>query len=801
MGAASRDKGRGGLAEQVGQVEKFDSLNGLSSSEEVATTASERHKTSSVSIPWETFAADDVAGNVICVDSVEPDERDVITNDAKKANAPVQCDPESVETHFGNREAQNLGVTSEARQFPRNEFVVVSREAGAAGIRGRADTVKRSRGDDISVGECVPVGREGGGKCSVESTMKASMMPEKISSGGNRGFVADSSDGSCFRGRLDKAPSKSTKGASGGYGGRDVDSCDRVGKVVVPDSRMKKNRGVTAKVVKKYVEHERDGCYQATEGSRTYWEERYRECHISGVDPQIFEWFIDDMEVISRWITLRVDATSSVLEICCGNSQLANALGKKFDKVVALDWSGAVVEEMRNAPHPENVQFFEADVRRMPREVVGDASFDAVVSKAGLDSMMGLDGGRGIDEAFAEIERALRPGNSLFVVSGFGQKMRDIFSALPESSLLRLKESFVKPGKGGNDVYFYRLVKIASVVSPPRRSPRARRRGMPPGGSTLEKGGGSVDDVNDSAKRSAAFVSNHRAEVEPKAVGRTGDLGGNSEGTLSDLAFGEVEPHQQHYQAQKILEKGDLKIRGMAKGRGRRSAKQRQSRKHGEEPLEQADDDVEPHEEKQIGLRRKEIKVENVDMDDNETRNVGTSLRMTQPSPLPPEISAEDSRVVVDPESGAVSSSEGASDEDDQLLEASSLFSGRWRSDGVLVIVADGLVRWYDGSVSVVDYVRDDGEDSWSCKIEIAARVYRGSLAVEGYKLTWSDGDVWTREDAPAERLDDGTECLAEMESYLQRWRKRCGFQAWELLSPSVKPALLLHLGLTAHLD
>ena len=68
--------------------------------------------------------------------------------------------------------------------------------------------------------------------------------------------------------------------------------------------------------------------------------------------PAIFEWFVDDMESIVAWIRASASKRSEaslVLEICCGNSALPLALAAHHGTVVAIDWSPAVVEEMRPA--------------------------------------------------------------------------------------------------------------------------------------------------------------------------------------------------------------------------------------------------------------------------------------------------------------------------------------------------------------------------------------------------------------------------------------------------------------------
>merc|ERR1719387_63545 len=102
-------------------------------------------------------------------------------------------------------------------------------------------------------------------------------------------------------------------------------------------------------VASKYLRHE-EGDAVLTEGSHAYWDKRYRECRVVGVPPEVFEWYVKDAEEVAAWMQAsnpRLDRTARVLEMCCGNSELPQALGAHFGDILAVDWSSAVIEEMR----------------------------------------------------------------------------------------------------------------------------------------------------------------------------------------------------------------------------------------------------------------------------------------------------------------------------------------------------------------------------------------------------------------------------------------------------------------------
>ena len=127
----------------------------------------------------------------------------------------------------------------------------------------------------------------------------------------------------------------------------------------------------------------------------------------------IYIYRILDVADLAAWMFAAdpgLGRRSRVLDICCGNSELAQILGACCGHVVAVDWSHSVIEEMIAAGGQRNVEYRQGDVRELPKDLVPDASFDAVVSKAGLDAMMDLDGGLGVESAVREACRALRPG-------------------------------------------------------------------------------------------------------------------------------------------------------------------------------------------------------------------------------------------------------------------------------------------------------------------------------------------------------------------------------------------------------
>lgn len=117
--------------------------------------------------------------------------------------------------------------------------------------------------------------------------------------------------------------------------------------------------------------------------------------------------------------TVNFDKTTRILQLGCGNSALQDRLYEAgYHRITNVDISGVVIAQMNQvkAERGYHEMLFEVqDVRRMP---YADASFDFVLDKSTIDSLMCSDNpitnvASMVDEAY----RVLVPNGIYFVLS------------------------------------------------------------------------------------------------------------------------------------------------------------------------------------------------------------------------------------------------------------------------------------------------------------------------------------------------------------------------------------------------
>ncbi|ETN82165.1 methyltransferase domain protein, partial [Necator americanus] len=129
-----------------------------------------------------------------------------------------------------------------------------------------------------------------------------------------------------------------------------------------------------------------------------------------------------DYEVLGVVLEKYLRPSDSILQIGCGNSQLAAQMyDNGFRSIHSIDTDSVVIEEQRarNKQRPELV-FLKDDATAMS---FGDDSFSAVVDKGTLDALLPpnatpqqLDSVR---KVFLEVERVLKVGLGMLSGTGF----------------------------------------------------------------------------------------------------------------------------------------------------------------------------------------------------------------------------------------------------------------------------------------------------------------------------------------------------------------------------------------------
>lgn len=150
----------------------------------------------------------------------------------------------------------------------------------------------------------------------------------------------------------------------------------------------------------------------------SYWNNRYTH------DSKPFDWYqcyAGVSPLVRRFISL----SSRILMVGCGNSVMSEDMVMDgYKDVVNIDISPVVIEAMQkkylNVPQ---LQYMTMDVLDM--SYFGDCSFDGVIDKGTLDSIMcGMGAPCNAETMLTEISRVLKPGGVYMLITYGDPRLR-----------------------------------------------------------------------------------------------------------------------------------------------------------------------------------------------------------------------------------------------------------------------------------------------------------------------------------------------------------------------------------------
>jgi ubiquinone/menaquinone biosynthesis C-methylase UbiE len=178
-------------------------------------------------------------------------------------------------------------------------------------------------------------------------------------------------------------------------------------------------------------------------GDVDYWNGRYR-----GQRGECFEWF-------QPWSALRPHVSKHLLShgialvVGCGSSAMSYELSQTFSRIVSIDISEEVVNQMKER-YAQNglLEWLTMDCTRMQ---FGNNTFDAIFDKGTLDTLMCYDSAAVLaDQMVKEVARVLHPGGCFVVVSyGIPKTRKQFFDKANGFSLVDAIE-VPKPGMATN---------------------------------------------------------------------------------------------------------------------------------------------------------------------------------------------------------------------------------------------------------------------------------------------------------------------------------------------------------------
>eukprot|EP00742_Colponemidia_sp_Colp-10_P000659 GILJ01000718.1.p1 GENE.GILJ01000718.1~~GILJ01000718.1.p1 ORF type:complete len:211 (+),score=25.02 GILJ01000718.1:72-704(+) len=148
-------------------------------------------------------------------------------------------------------------------------------------------------------------------------------------------------------------------------------------------------------------------------GKSEYWDDRYTR------DPEPFDWY-------QRWAALKeavadyINKDHQILNVGAGNSRLSEEMHDDgYQNIVNIDISRVVTKQMEEKYRDkQGMSYVQMDARSIDYP---DHSFDVVMDKGTLDSMLCGEGSTtNVQKMLSEIYRVLAP-NGVYIIVSYGQ--------------------------------------------------------------------------------------------------------------------------------------------------------------------------------------------------------------------------------------------------------------------------------------------------------------------------------------------------------------------------------------------
>lgn len=174
-------------------------------------------------------------------------------------------------------------------------------------------------------------------------------------------------------------------------------------------------------------------------GDASYWDNRYRQ------DNGPFDWY-QQYSGLAPLFHLYIPKRHRILMIGCGNAVLSeDMVNDGYQEIVNVDISSVVIEAMQKKyqDYPQ-LRYEKMDVRDMT--AFGNSSFDSVVDKGMLDSLMcGPNAQQNVGKMLEEVRRVLKPRGVYILITYGGPRVRMPHLKAPESWTITL-HVVAKPG-------------------------------------------------------------------------------------------------------------------------------------------------------------------------------------------------------------------------------------------------------------------------------------------------------------------------------------------------------------------